>query len=105
MPDIKKTYSGDDKNKSAVIEIDESALGLSQFNSLKDIIDIEIENGIMNFVFDMKNLDTINSSGLGILISSLKKIRSSGGKLNFINTNEKISNIFRLTKLDSVFEI
>ncbi|MBL8006655.1 MAG: STAS domain-containing protein [Ignavibacteria bacterium] len=105
MPDIKVKYNNEDGDKTAVIEIDENAVGLTNFNALNDVIEAESAAGTRNFVFDMKNLQTINSSGLGILISCLKKIKSSGAKMNFVNTNEKITGIFKLTKLDNVFEI
>lgn len=105
MPDIKVKYNNEDGDKTAVIEIDENAVGLTNFNALNNVIETESAAGTKSFVFDMKNLQTINSSGLGILISCLKKIKNSGGKMNFVNTNEKITGIFRLTKLDNVFEI
>jgi len=104
MPEIIKKYSGEGIDRSVYIEIDENAVGLSQYNALSDLIVKEMQNGIKTFTFDLAKLNTINSSGLGILISSLKKIKSSNGTLNIINTNEKILNVLKLTKLDSVFE-
>lgn len=104
MPDITKKYTGEGETKCASIEIDENILGLNQFNTLNDFIDKETESGIKNYVFDLAKLNTINSSGLGILISSLKKIKTSGGSLKIINANEKIVSIFKLTKLNNVFE-
>lgn len=104
MPEINTTYSGDSEERTAVIEITEGTVGLDNFNQLKETIKHELNNGTKSFVFDMKNLTSINSSGLGILISSLKKIKESKGSLKLVNTSEKISDIFRLTKLDNVFE-
>ncbi|MEP7146738.1 MAG: STAS domain-containing protein [bacterium] len=104
MPEIIKTYSGKGNEKSVSIEIDTNVLGLSQFNALNDLISKEMHNGIKSFTFDLLKLNTINSSGLGILISSLKKIKDSNGTLSIINTNEKILSILKLTKLDNVFE-
>lgn len=104
MPEINKKYTGEGNNKSVYVEIDENVVGLNQFNALNDLIVNEMQNGIKTFTFDLAKLNTINSSGLGILISSLKKIKNSNGTLNIINTNEKILNVLKLTKLDSVFE-
>lgn len=104
MPDIKKKYSGEGAGKCASIEIDEDILGLNQFNILNDYIGKELEGGVKLFVFDFSSLNSINSSGLGILISCLKNIKNSGGSLKIINANEKILNIFKLTKLKNVFE-
>ncbi len=105
MPDIKVKYSGDGENKTVVIDLDENVVGLNLFSTLNDFINTEMKNGIKMFTFDMTGLKSINSSGLGILISCLKKIKDSNGSLKIINANEKIVNIFKLTKLNNVFEL
>jgi anti-anti-sigma factor len=53
----------------------------------------------------MKNINVINSSGLGVLISCLSKIKSRDGLLKLLNLNAKIFNIFKITKLNLVFDI
>lgn len=104
MPDIKKKYSGEGTGKCVSIEIDENILGLNQFNMLNDFVGKELENGVNFFNFDFSKLNSINSSGLGILISCLKNVKNAGGSLKIMNANEKIINIFKLTKLENVFE-
>ena len=104
MPEINKTYSEKDNERSVKIEIDDNVVGLSHFNALNDLIANEMKEGVKSFTFDLSKLKSINSSGLGILVSGLKKIKSAGGTLNIINTNEKILSILKLTKLDNVFE-
>ena len=104
MPDISKTYSSENGNNTAVLQISEEAVGLNNFNVLNKTVSNELENDIRYFVFDMGKIDSINSAGLGILIGCLKKIKESNGHLKIINLNEKIEGIFKLTKLDSVFE-
>ncbi|MEO6696281.1 MAG: STAS domain-containing protein [Ignavibacteria bacterium] len=104
MPDINKIYIEEDNHICAVIKIDENIVGLNQFNSLNDTVNAEMKEGVKSFTFDMSDLKSINSSGLGILISCLKNIKNSEGTLKIINANEKIINIFRITKLDNVFE-
>lgn len=105
MPEIVKKYSGEGDNKSVTIEVSEDAVGLNHFNALSNIITDEMKDGNKTFIFDFTGLNTINSSGLGILIGCLKKIKDSGGTLKVSNANEKILNIFKLTKLNNVFEV
>ncbi|MEO8664996.1 MAG: STAS domain-containing protein [Ignavibacteria bacterium] len=104
MPEINKTYSEKDNERCVSIEVDENVVGLNHFNALNDFIATEMKDGVKSFTFDLAKLKTINSSGLGILISCLKKIKDSHGTLNIINTNEKILSILKLTKLNNVFE-
>ncbi|MEZ4690435.1 MAG: STAS domain-containing protein [Ignavibacteria bacterium] len=81
MPDISIKYSGEGEDRSAIIEINENLLGLDQFNTVKGLVDKEMTEGINSFTFDMSGLESINSSGLGILISCFKKIKDAGGNL------------------------
>lgn len=104
MRDIKKIYGGSDSDKTVSFVIDEEILGLNKYNLLNEELENEIKSGIKTFTFDFTNLKSINSSGLGILISGLKKVKDSGCSLKIINASEKIIGIFKLTKLDNVFE-
>lgn len=105
MPEIKKKYSGEGADRSVTIHIENDSVGLDQFNTLSELVTNEMKDGVRSFSFDLTGLTSINSSGLGILISCLKKIKESKGSLKIININEKILSIFKLTKLDNVFEI
>ena len=79
-------------------------VGLTNLNDLSELINSEVSSN-KNFVIDFKNVTAINSSGLGILIACLKKIKDASGKLTLENLNSKILNIFKITKLDLVFDI
>ncbi len=56
-----------------------------------------------NFVVDLKDVDWMNSVGLGMLISSLTTVKNSGGRLVLSNIT-KIESILTITRLISVFE-
>ena len=103
--EFQKTHINFDSRNYIVIEISEDELGLTNMNILKEFVDKEIEGNNKYIGIDLKNVNIINSSGLGILISLLKKIKAAGGNLKLLNTNEKLLNIFKITKLNLVFEI
>jgi anti-sigma B factor antagonist len=89
----------------SIIEIGEDELGLTSMNELKELVDTEIEKKSLFICIDLKKVKIINSSGLGILISILKKVKSNGGNLKLLNANEKLLNIFKITKLNLVFDL
>ncbi len=64
-----------------------------------------LEEGNRQFVIDLGNVDWMNSSGLGILISGLKKIKDHQGNLRLARITEKIKNVLTITKLLIVFRI
>ena len=103
--ELQKTNKEFESQTYSVIEISEDELGLTSMNALKEFINKEIEGNNKYIGIDLKNVNIINSSGLGILISLLKKIKAAGGNLKLLNANEKLLNIFKITKLNLVFEI
>ena len=103
--ELQKTNINFDSCNYIIIEISEDELGLTSMNVLKEFVNKEIEGDNKYIGIDLKNVNIINSSGLGILISLLKKIKAAGGNLKLLNANEKLLNIFKITKLNLVFEI
>lgn len=94
-----------DNKEYIVITIDNDSVGLAKSSELKSIIDNKIASGILFIALDLTKLDSINSAGLGILIGILNKLKSASGNLKLLNVNDRIMNIFKITKLDLVFEI
>lgn len=88
-----------------VIAIKEDDLGLAKSNDIKKIIETELNSGNKFIALDLIGLNSINSAGLGILIGILNKVKVQHGSLKMLNINERIINIFKITKLDLVFEI
>ncbi|MFH1700024.1 MAG: STAS domain-containing protein [Candidatus Zixiibacteriota bacterium] len=54
---------------------------------------------------DMKEVDFINSSGLGVMVSIMKKIRVQKGRMTLSNLAPYVNEIFEITQLSHVFEI
>jgi len=63
-----------------------------------------IEQEKKNIVVDLAQVEWMNSTGLGILISSFTTLRSNGGVLKLANVTEKIQSLLTITKLVTVFE-
>jgi anti-anti-sigma factor len=57
------------------------------------------------WVIDLTQVDFMDSSGLGVLVTGLSVARSSGCRLVICNLQAPIRIIFEITKLDSVFTI
>lgn len=55
-------------------------------------------------IIDLGGVDWMNSTGLGILISSLTTMRNNNGDLKLANITEKIQSLLTITKLVTVFE-
>ena len=64
-----------------------------------------VECGNNKMVMNLENVEYIDSSGLGALVTLLKKLRSGNGKLVLVNTKSSVKQILGLTNLDKVFII
>lgn len=56
-------------------------------------------------VLDMRRLEYISSAGLGVLLKTQKRLMASGGGLKLINVNHHISEVFRYSGFDKLFEV
>jgi len=72
---------------------------------LKEEIVALIESGCSNVIVDLEKVAFIDSSGLGVLVSALRRARERDGAVRIVCTRENILKIFRITGLDKVFPI
>lgn len=56
-------------------------------------------------IIDMSELEYISSMGLGILVSTFKRLEENGKTLKLKNLNNHVRDVFKFTKLDQVLEI
>ena len=61
-----------------------------------------IEQGHVNMIIDLTDVDLVDSSGLGVLVSSLKRI-GNRGEVKLCNLKDAVRSVFELTRLDRVF--
>lgn len=63
-----------------------------------------INTGNQRILLDLSHVDFIDSSGLGAIVSCLKTI-GSGGDLLICGIRDEVMNLFKLTRMDRVFQI
>ena len=54
---------------------------------------------------DLTNVDFVDSAGLGQLVSALKLCVHHNGNLMLVGVNDSITDLLKITKLDTVFRI
>ncbi len=72
---------------------------------LKEALVAAIEGGCVNVIVDLDRVGFIDSSGLGVLVSGLRRARERDGAVRVVCTRDNILKIFRITGLDKVFPI
>jgi anti-sigma B factor antagonist len=72
---------------------------------LRDRITELVSAGNYHLVIDMEKVDFLDSTGLGVLVGGLKKVRTHDGSMELICSQDRLLKIFRITGLAKVFTI
>ncbi|MEX5632687.1 STAS domain-containing protein [Parafrankia sp. FMc2] len=73
--------------------------------ALRRAVQDEIGNGSLNLLLNCASVTTIDSSGIGELVSSYTTTQHRGGKLKLLSPPPKVQDILTITQLISIFEI
>ncbi|MRR11116.1 anti-sigma factor antagonist, partial [bacterium] len=58
-----------------------------------------------DILVDLDEVGFIDSSGLGVLVGGMRRVKERSGSLRLVCTRENILKIFRITGLDKVFPV
>lgn len=64
-----------------------------------------VGDGRYRIVVSLEAVDFIDSTGLGVLISGLKRVRTHGGEFAVVCNEPRILKVFEITGLDTVFNV
>lgn len=63
-----------------------------------------LEEGTSNLVLDLSGVEFLSSSGLRVLVTTLKAVRKSGGDLRLAQLSQRASDAIDLAGLDVLFK-
>jgi anti-sigma B factor antagonist len=72
---------------------------------VRDLVRELISEGIRKILLNLRNVDYVDSSGLGELVCAFTSMRSHGGELKLLNVTRRVRSLLQITKLMSIFEI
>src|SRR2546430_16470498 len=78
---------------------------LGEASLLRDTVKVQLANGEKKFLLNLAEVQYIDSSGLGELISAYTTVRNNGGQLHLLKLTHKVRDLLQLTKLYTVFEV
>ncbi|MCW2884583.1 MAG: anti-sigma factor antagonist [Streptosporangiaceae bacterium] len=62
-----------------------------------------VESGALHLVFDLGEVDLLDSTGLGVLIGIYNRLRSRGGSMTLAGANDRVHRVFHVTQLTKIF--
>jgi anti-sigma B factor antagonist len=69
--------------------------------TLRDLL----EDQRTQIVLNLGDVDYIDSSGIGELVSGYTSVKNRGGELKLLNLTKKVHDLLQITKLFTVFEV
>jgi len=72
---------------------------------VRDLVRNLIKEGNKKILLNLRDVDYIDSSGLGELVNAFTIMRSQGGELKLLNLTKRVHALLQITKLLTVFDI
>ena len=72
---------------------------------LRELLIDLVSTNSYQLVINLERVEFLDSTGLGVLVGGLKRVRAHDGSLELVCTQERILKIFRITGLTKVFGI
>ena len=93
-----------DKEKFLLIEV-KGDLDIYSEDEFRSFIEKEIEGADKDMVIDIKDLDYLDSTGLGLFMKIYKIAKEKDKTVSIINPKENILKLFKTTDLTDVFNM
>jgi anti-anti-sigma factor len=87
-----------------VITVSLKRATLADAEEFKEVLVNEIQRGIKKIVVDLSSCEFVDSTFLGALVVSLKKLTALDGDLRLVGFQPAVHSMFELTRMYRVFE-
>jgi anti-sigma B factor antagonist len=72
---------------------------------LRDAVKELINKGQKRILLNLSDVNYIDSSGLGELVSAFTSVKNAGGELKLLGLTKKVKDLLQITKLYTVFDV
>lgn len=72
---------------------------------LREMVRDLLDKGQKRIVLNLGDVNYIDSSGIGELVSGFTTVKNQGGELKLLNLTKKVHDLLQITKLYTVFEV
>lgn len=83
----------------------EGEVDLSNASTLRDRLIEQVQQGSYRIAVDLGGVEFMDSSGLAVLISGLRRTKEHDGSLILVSPTSSVKRVLTITGLDKVFDI
>jgi anti-sigma B factor antagonist len=73
--------------------------------TVRDTVHDLLSKGLTRILLNLGNVNYIDSSGIGELVSAFTAAKKQGGELKLLNLTRKVHDLLQITKLYIVFDV
>ncbi len=73
--------------------------------TLKDTVHDLLSKGLKRILLNLGEVNYIDSSGIGSLVSALTAAKNQGGELKLLNVTKRVHDLLQITKLHTLFDV
>jgi len=89
----------------AIVDIKGRIVLGEESGALRELVADLVGKGQRKILLNFVDVNYIDSSGLGNLVSSLVRVRVHDGELKLLKLTKRVHDVMQVTKLDTVFDI
>ena len=93
-----------DKDGVEVVDV-EGEIDIYTAPRLRELLIDLVSQGSYQLIVNLAKVGFLDSTGLGVLVGGLKRVRAHDGSLDLVCTRQRILKILRITGLTKVFGI
>ncbi|SHO65192.1 anti-sigma B factor antagonist [Algoriphagus zhangzhouensis] len=105
LNNMKLTYHTEKDDKAQYLYIKGDLIGDEVGPKLVEVVSDAVEEGVKTFVVDLSEVRYISSSGIGLLITMLTKMRNIGGEVYLTSPSDHVKKLLIITKLNNIFTV
>lgn len=102
---MKAEFHSHIENNSLLLNIKGDLIGDDSGPLLVGLVSDGLQDGVKNCIIDLNEVRYISSSGIGVLITVLTKMRNAGGEVYLVSPSEHVKKLLIITKLNNIFNV
>jgi anti-sigma B factor antagonist len=91
------------KDGIAIIYLSGNLLGENANGPVLEFLKEQLDGGTRKVLFNLSDLKFINSTGLGMLMTAVARVKNAGGEMYLCNVPEIMTKILKMMKLETTF--
>ncbi len=93
------------KNQTLVLKLKGDLIGDESGPKLIGLVSDALNENATHCVVDLSEVRYISSSGIGVLITILTKMRNAGGEVLLASPSDHVKKLLIITKLNNIFNV